>query len=273
LGAFFLPKNLYFIDIVFNMKLGFIGTGKIASSVITGICNSNITFNKILISPRNKSIATKLKKKFRKVVISKNNQEIINSCDWVFLSITPTVGEKIIKDLKFRSNQTVISFISTITLAKLKKAIKVKAKIVRAIPLPPISLKKGPIPICPPNKKVKEFFNKIGTTVEINNEKLSINFWSTSGMMAPFYELLRVMTNWLIKRGVKKGSAQKYVTSLFLALSEDAVNNSKKDLKYLVKESQTPKGLNEQGVKELSKSGFYKSLEKTLNSIHKRLSK
>ena len=49
--------------------------------------------------------------------------------------------------------------------------------------------------------------------------------------------------------------------------------NSKKDLKYLVKESQTPKGLNEQGVKELTKAGFYKSLEKTLNSIHKRLNK
>ncbi len=59
----------------------------------------------------------------------------------------------------------------------------------------------------------------------------------------------------------------------FLALSEDAVVNSKKDLKYLVKESQTPKGLNEQGVKELTKAGFYKSLEKTLNNIHKRLNK
>jgi len=255
------------------MKLGFIGTGKIASSVITGICNSKISFKKILISERNKNISKSLNKKFKKISIVKNNQDIINSSNWIFLSVTPTVGEKIIKDLKFKSNQIIISFISTITLAQLKRAIKVKAKIIRAIPLPPISLKKGPVPICPPNNKVKNFFNKIGTTVEIKNEKSSINFWSTSGMMAPFYELLRVMTNWLVKRGVKRANAQKYITSLFLALSEDAVVNSKKDLKYLVKESQTPKGLNEQGVKELSKAGFYKKLEKTLNSIHKRLDK
>jgi pyrroline-5-carboxylate reductase len=255
------------------MKLGFIGTGKIASSVITGICNSKISFKKILISERNKKISKSLNKKFKKISIVKNNQDIINSSNWIFLSVTPTVGEKIIKDLKFKSNQIIISFISTITLAQLKRAIKVKAKIIRAIPLPPISLKKGPVPICPPNNKVKNFFNKIGTTVEIKNEKSSINFWSTSGMMAPFYELLRVMTNWLVKRGVKRDNAQKYITSLFLALSEDAVVNSKKDLKYLVKESQTPKGLNEQGVKELSKAGFYKKLEKTLNSIHKRLDK
>jgi len=255
------------------MKLGFIGTGKIASSVITGICRSKISFTKILISPRNKKIAIILKKKFKKVVIAKDNQEIAENCNWIFLSITPTVGERIIKTLKFKSSQTIISFISTITIAELKKAIKVKAKIVRAIPLPPISLKKGPVPICPPNKKVKDFFNKIGTTVEIKNEKSSINFWSTSAMMAPFYELLRVMTGWLVKRGVKRNNAQKYITSLFLALSEDAVANSKKDLKFLVKESQTPNGLNEQGVKELTKAGFYKSLEKTLNNIHKRLNK
>ena len=255
------------------MKLGFIGTGKIASSVITGICTSKISFTKILISPRNKLVSKKLNKKFKKVIIAKNNQEIINSCNWVFLSITPIVGQKIIKKLKFKSNQTIISFISTITLAQLKKAIKVKAKIVRAIPLPPISIKKGPVPICPPNKKVKEFFNKIGTTIEIKNEKSSINFWSISGMMASYYELLKVMINWLVKKGVKRDNAQQYITSLFLALSEDAVVNSKKDLKYLVKDSQTPNGLNEQSVRELTKINFYKKLEKTLNNIHKRLDK
>ena len=255
------------------MKLGFIGTGKISSSVITGICNSRISFSKILISPRNRKIAINLKKKFKKVVIAKDNKEIVDNCSWVFLSITPTVGEKIIKKLNFKSNQTIISFISTITLVELKKMIKVKARIIRAIPLPPISLKKGPVPIYPPNKQVKNFFNKIGTTIEIKNENSSINFWSTSGMMAPFYELLRVMTDWLVKRGIKRKNAQTYITSLFLALSEDAVANSKKDLKYLVKESQTPNCLNEQGVRELSKLDFYKKLEKALNNLHKRLNK
>ena len=255
------------------MNLGFIGTGTIALSVIKGIFKSKISFKKIYISKRNKKNSLKLKKKYNKIIVSKTNQEIIDKCDWIFLSVTPTVGNKIIKELKFKSKQTVISFISTITLSQLKKLIKVKAKIIKAIPLPPISLKKGPVPICPPNKKVKAFFDQIGTTVEIKNEKLSINFWSTSGMMAPFYQLLSRMTDWLVKKGVKRNIAQKYITSLFLALSEDAAANSSKDLKYLVKDSQTPKGLNEQGIKELTKAGFYKSLEKTLNSIHKRLSK
>ncbi len=255
------------------MILGFIGIGKIASSVVIGICNSKINYKHIILSPRNRKLANTLKKKFKKITIAKNNQEVINKSNWVFLSVTPIVGKKIIKNLKFRSNQTVISFISTINLPELKKMIKVKVNIIRAIPLPPISLKKGPVPICPPNKKVKNFFDKIGSTIEIKNEKLSINFWSTSGMMASYYDMLREMSEWLIKKGIKRQDAQKYITSLFLALSEDAVVNSKKKLKYLVKESQTPKGLNEQGLKEMTKKGVYKSIVNTLNSIYKRLNK
>ena len=255
------------------MKLGFIGTGKISSSVITGICGSSIKYSKIYISSRNSKIAKGLKKKFKRISIEKDNQKIVDNSNWVFLAVTPTVGEKIIKNLKFRSSQTIVSFISTITIPVLKNMIKVKADVVRAIPLPPISLKKGPVPICPPNKKVKNFFNKIGSTVEIKNEKLSINFWSTSGMMASYYEILKIMSDWLVKKGIKRLDAQKYITNLFLALSEDAVVNSKKELKYLVKESQTPKGLNEQGLKEMNKKGVYKSVISTLNSIHKRLNK
>ncbi len=53
------------------MKLGFIGTGKIASSVITGICTSKIFFRTILISPRNRNVAQKLKKDLEKLVLQK----------------------------------------------------------------------------------------------------------------------------------------------------------------------------------------------------------
>ena len=255
------------------MNLGFIGTGKITSSVIIGIFQSNIKFNKIIVSPRNKRVAKYLKKRFNRIIIAKDNQEIIDRCNWVFLGITPKVGKKIIKKLNFITNQTIISFISTITISELKKMIKVKADIVRAIPLPPISLMKGPVPIYPPNKKVKNFFNKIGSTIEIKNEKLSTNFWATSGMMASYYEMLKVMSEWLIKKGIKREDTQRYITWLFLALSEDAVVNSKKDLKFLVNDSQTPKGLNEQGLKEMKKRKVYKSIVNTLNSIYKRLNK
>jgi len=255
------------------MKLGFIGTGNISSDVVTGICKSKIPLKKIFVSPRNKLKSKKLSKKFKKVYITKTNQEVIDKSDWVFLGVLPEVGEKILPSLKFKSNQTVVSFISTINYAQLKKIVKKKVTIVRAIPMPPISLGKGPVAIFPPNKRVKNFFNKIGTTIEIRSEKLSKNFWATSGTMASFYEMLKVLSDWLVKKGLKRIEAQQYITSLYSALASLAAANSKKHLKYFVAESQTPGGLNWQGVNELRKYGYFKSLEKSINNILKRLNK
>tara|TARA_B100000686_G_scaffold314745_1_gene361064 strand:+ start:316 stop:1086 length:771 start_codon:yes stop_codon:yes gene_type:complete len=255
------------------MILGFIGTGNIVSDVVTGICKSKISFKKIIISPRNKQKAQTLKKKFKKVVIAKDNQDVINKSDWVFLGVLPEVGKKILPKLNFKNKQIIISFISTINYAQLKKIVKKKLTIVRAIPMPPIRLGKGPVAIFPSNKKVKDFFNKIGNTIEIRNEKLSNNFWAISGTMASFYELVKVLSDWLTKKKLNRIQAQQYITSLYSALAELASVNSKKPLKNFVAESQTPGGLNWQGVNELRKSGYYKSLEKSVNNILKRLNK
>ena len=252
------------------MNLGFIGTGNIVSDVIIGISKSKIKYKKIIISPRNKKKALYLKKYFKRVIIAKDNQEVINEANWVFLGILPKVGEAILPNLKFRKNQIIVSFMSTTNYSKLKKLINAKSIIIRAIPMPPIRLGKGPVAIFPPNKKVKSFLNKIGTTIEIKNEKLSKNFWAISGTMASFYELLSVLSNWLIRKKTNKLDAQKYVTSLYSALSELALLNSSKPLKNLVNE-QTPGGLNWQGVNELRKSGYYRLLEKSLKNIYKRL--
>ena len=252
------------------MNLGFIGTGNIVSDVIIGISNSKIKYKKIIISPRNKKKALYLKKYFKKVIIAKNNQEVINKVDWVFLGVLPKVGEEILPKLQFRNNQIIVSFMSTTNLTKLKKLIKTKSIIIKAIPMPPIRLGKGPVAIFPPNRKVKSFFDKIGQTIEIKNEKLSKNFWAISGTMASFYELLNVLSNWLIRKKTNKLDAQKYVTLLYSALAELAQSNSSKPLKNLVNE-QTPGGLNWQGVNELRKSGYYRLLEKSLKNIYKRL--
>ena len=69
------------------MKIGFIGTGKITSSIIYGIFKSKLKISKIYISPRNKSIANKLSKKFKTVKIAKNNQEIIDNSSLIFLAV------------------------------------------------------------------------------------------------------------------------------------------------------------------------------------------
>ena len=251
------------------MKIGFLGTGHITSSVIEGIFKSKLNVKKIYISPRNRLISKKIRKKFKKVSISKNNQQLLDTSNWVFLAVTPKVGHKILKKLNFKHNHKIVSFISTINLKKLKEYTKNK-NITRVIPLPFIGIRKGPVIICPNDKAVKKFFDKLGKTIVIKNEKISKNFWTTSSFMAPYYHMLLVTSNWLVSKGVNRRNAEDYSRELFLALSEDSKFKNKLSLKQLVSESQTPGGINAQALRELKKKKFYKIQQKVLNSIFKR---
>ena len=254
------------------MILGFIGTGKISSSIIYGIFKSKLKVKKIYISSRNTNTAKKLAKKFRSIRVLKDNQEIVDKSSVIILGITPNVGNKVLPKLKFSKNKKVISLISTINLEKLKKFTKVK-NIVRATPLPPIEIKRGPIIICPPNKFAKNLFKHLGKVLEIRNEKLSYKFWSTASLMATYYEILNTSSKWLIKKGINKKFADIYIAELFLALSQDALNKSSQGYKKLVADSQTPKGLNMQVLNELKKGKFFTKFTKALENVNKRVSK
>ena len=253
------------------MILGFIGTGKISSSIIYGIFKSKLKITRIYISSRNKNIAKKLERRFKSVKIIKDNQEIINKSSTIILALTPKVGIKIIPKLEFPKNKKIISLISTINLDKLKRLTKNK-NITRAIPLPPVEINKGPIIICPPNKSAKNLFKNLGTVIEIRNEKLSYKFWSTASIMASYYEILNVSAGWLIRKGINKNIANNYIAELFLSLSQDAKNKKSRGFKKLVSDSQTPKGLNMQVLNELKKDKFYIKFIKALEKVNKRVS-
>jgi pyrroline-5-carboxylate reductase len=253
------------------MILGFIGTGKISSSIIFGIFKSKLKVKRIYISSRNRNIAKKLTSKYRKIKMLNNNQEIIDKSSTIFLSVTPNVGNEILSKLNFSKNKKIISLISTINLNKLKKLTNNK-NIVRATPLPSIEIKKGPIVICPPNKAAKNFFKYLGEVIEIKNEKLSYKFWATASIMAAYYEILNISSNWLIKKGINKSTANNYIAELFLSLSQDAVNKKSQGFKKLVADSQTPKGLNMQVLKELKKGRFYSKFIKAMDNINRRVS-
>ena len=108
--------------------------------------------------------------------------------------------------------------------------------------------------------------------MEIKNEKLSNKFWATASIMAAYYEILNVSSNWLIKKGVNKTTANNYISELFFSLSQGAVNKKSQGFKKLVADSQTPKGLNMQVLNELKRGKFYTKFIKAMDNINKRVS-
>ena len=140
------------------MNIGFIGTGTIATSVIEGLFRSKIKVKQILISERSKKNSAALSRKFKRVKVVNNNQEIIDKSSWIFIAVVPKVAKSILQNLHFKKNQTIISFVSTANMTFLKKTLYPATNIIKAAPLPTIKHKLGPIVLFPNNKKVPDHY-------------------------------------------------------------------------------------------------------------------
>ena len=91
---------------------------------------------------------------------------------------------------------------------------------------------------------------RLGTVVSPLTEGLLEMLWSTTALMAPFYEQLNQVSGWLVANGVPAALAGEYTTRLFAAWGEVAVEHTD-DLAALRDASQTRGGLNEQALRLL----------------------
>ena len=89
------------------MTLGFIGTGAIAAAMVEGLAP-----DRILLSPRGASVAADLAARFAGVTIAASNQAVVDGSDLVVLSVRPQVAEAVIRALRFRPGQKVLSLIA-----------------------------------------------------------------------------------------------------------------------------------------------------------------
>lgn len=254
------------------MNIGFIGTGTITTSVIEGLFRSKIKVKQILISQRNEKNSTVLSRKFKRVKVMNNNQEIVNKSSWIFIAVVPKVAKSILQDLRFRKNQTIVSFISTASMTYLKKTLYPATNIIKAAPLPTIEHKLGPIVLFPNNKKVTSFFNQLGKAVIASTEKENNQLWTIASIMATYFEFCNTLEMWLVSKKIKANKARAMVASLMFGLSHTMLM-SKTKTKDLIKEYKTKKGINEELLLRLKKAGVFTKMNGALTKILERITK
>lgn len=74
------------------MQIGFIGVGKITNAIVEGLCTSSIENARIFLSPRNEANARHLAEKYTQVQRLKDNQQVIDQSDIVFIAVRPAVA-------------------------------------------------------------------------------------------------------------------------------------------------------------------------------------
>ena len=164
------------------MKLGFIGTGIITTSVVTGFCESGMENLQIVVSPRNKERAQMLHEKYPEIVsVAADNQEVVDRSDWVFAALLPKAAEDILKPLHI-----------------------------------------GPVVIYPDIPEVVDLMSHVGKPVPVDTPKQIAILRSTTGLMSAYYMLLTVIIQWCERNGLDEPSARAYITEFTGALSRKA---------------------------------------------------
>ncbi len=255
------------------MKIGFIGTGRIATAIIQGMYLKKIQTNKIFISARNKKNSFFLKRKYKKISILKDNQDILHHSDVIFLTTTPKVGKKILSKLQFKKNQTVFNLMSTIHNSELKKMIGKVKKIIKVAPLPMIKYNLGPIIIYPKNKSVEKFFSRLGEVFSTNDEKENKKLWVMTSFMATYLEIFNTASKWLQNKNINKMRSIKYLNNLFKGLNHELSVNYKLNNNKLIRDFQTKGGINQELLLRVKKFGVFKNLNKSFEKIYFRIKK
>ena len=251
--------------------LGFIGSGNIATAMVTGLCRSDKPPEKIVVSDKDNRKAQALAARFPQVTALKENQDVADAGDCVFVCVLPQIAPDVLKALRFRKDQIVVTVVAIRSLSEMTAYVSPAQTVIRAVPLPPVAQHLGPVVCYPDVPAVSRLFAKIGTVVPVQSERELIVLSGLTALIAPYYRLLTTVCNWAVEAGVAADMAARYVVSMFLAQTQLAADAGKTDLGELAAEAATPGGINEQALREISEAGAYDAFVQALDSILKRL--
>ncbi len=240
-----------------SMKLGFIGTGNIASAVVEGFCTAGMEELSIYLSPRNEVQSKYLAGKYACVTRMESNQAVLDHADIVFIGVRPAVAEAVVRELQFRQDHTVVSFVPFLKYASLTGIVAPAGTACRAIPLPSVAVHQCPIPIFPPTPAITQLFSHIGQPLEVDDEQQLIALWTLTGLITPFYDMLLALSNWTTAKGVPAATANAYIANMYQALSYMAQQAAPIDFRELSRHAATPKGMNEQAGSAIRESGAH----------------
>ncbi|MBA4777873.1 pyrroline-5-carboxylate reductase [Agrobacterium salinitolerans] len=253
-------------------KIGFIGTGAITDAMVRGLLAKPAAVPHVMVSQRSADISARLAADFPQVIVSGDNQAIVDGCDTVMLAIRPQIAEEVIRSLRFRDAQKVISVVAATGREKLLDWIGADVRLAQAIPLPFVARRKGVTAIYPADTDTAAIFNVLGNAVECETKAEYDLLAAASALMATYFGIMQTTTEWLAENGLPEEKARSYITPLFAGLSEVAVlAGSKADFSETSREFATKGGLNEQVLLDFNGKGGSRTLKEALSRVLERI--
>lgn len=248
------------------MRIGVIGVGTISTNVIEAMQKLN-TSHTFYLSPRSEQRSSDLANKYENCIQLNSNQEVVDHSDIVIVGVLPKQVDEVLNNLTFQTDQIIASFVAGRPPSEIKKLTAPATQVAQLIPLPPIELHKGPLLICPGIPQLIETFAGLGDVIPFDDEQNIKVFSSASAVMSTYFRLIVELVDWITAQGIDRTLATKYMTSLFDGLGAEANHIPPDLLTSMIREHETPGGLNESVRTNLENSQWYLDATKQLDYL------
>ena len=246
------------------VRLGFIGTGNITAAMVEGLGGG------VVVSPRGAEVAARLAARFPDVTVAETNQAVVDHCDMVVLAIRPQVAEAVVRDLRFRAGQKVLSLVAATPVEVIREWVGLDLPVVRAVPLPFVADRRCVTPIMPPDAEVAALFDRLGQAVQCRTQDEFDLLAVGSALMGSYFGILETAQDWLVGEGLPPDAARSYLTMLFANLGRVA-EGSPLGFAALRGEYSTRGGLNEQVFRVFGEAGGAEALRVALGTVLERV--
>jgi pyrroline-5-carboxylate reductase len=253
------------------MKLGFIGTGALASAIVSGLKSAPGDPASILLSPRNEEIAAELAARYRDVRVAPDNQAVLDNCDTVMLAVRPQIAHDVLAQLRFRRDHHIVSLIATLSGEEVAALIAPVERVTKALPMPMVASRQGATIICPPDPAISSLFGKLGKVIEVDNPSEFDALSVATATFATYFKYLDTLHAWLKNHGVADARARDYVGALFKALGSAPETMPDAGFSVLAQDYATRGGINEQVLRELTARGLFDAFAESLDGVHRRI--
>jgi pyrroline-5-carboxylate reductase len=256
-------------------RLGFIGAGKLAGSVIRGLVRAGFCSpQEIVISEPNEQTRTALVNEAA-VSLANDNAEIAEKAEIIFIAVKPGVVLDVIRGIKGKiDNKVVISLAAGVRLQAMEAI--ANARFMRALTNTPSAICRAATAIArgirTTNKDVegaRKIFSAIGVVVEIEEKQIDAVTALAGSAPAFIYKVIEAMAQGGEKMGLGPDVALKLATQTVLGAAQLA-SETKMSPEELIKMVVTPGGTTAAGLEVMKKLGTSESLIAAVEAATKR---
>ena len=231
------------------MRIGILGTGHLAEFLIRG-AGGRYDFT---VSPRSAARAAALAASHG-VGVAPDNQAVVDGCDLILVCLPAAEGVEILRGLRFRAGQSVLSAMAGVRLAALAAAVAPAAAACNMMPGLANAHGLGPCLIHPARAEWEGFLSALGPLHVFGNEEefvAATAFGALSG--ATFFWMDR-LAGWFAAQGVAPATARRLVAETLRGNAEVLLRETA-SLAEIQRGIATPGGITEALVARLADRG------------------